>query len=96
MQTQPQTPSRFHLTLTRRSARPPDRMPRLLLGSVAAAAVLLAALALLGHWQTQAGAVAAVPSSTPPAEAESAFPVPAASEVLGAPAPVPDEPVSTF
>ncbi|OUM02643.1 hypothetical protein [Variovorax sp. JS1663] len=96
MQTQPQTRIRSRPVFPRRPAGGPASTPRLLLGSVAAAAVLLAALALLGYWQAGAGAVAAARPVAVPAATSIPSPVPAASEVLGAPMPVPDEPVATF
>lgn len=72
------------------------RLPRLLLGSVALAVALLAALALLGRWQA-AASLAIPPRVAVPAAAVSADPsVPDAGEALRNAAPVPDEAVSTF
>lgn len=80
--------------------RPPrrNRTPRLLLGSAALAAALLAVLALLGHWEAGAShsAVPAVAVPAPAATGDRDPSVPAAGEVLRNAEPVPDEAVSTF
>ena len=79
--------------------RPRARRPRLLAGSAALAAALLASLVFVGHWQAGAGhAGPARPSAPAPANPTGSgeHRVPAAVEVLKDVGPVPDEPVSTF
>ncbi|RST55889.1 hypothetical protein [Variovorax sp. MHTC-1] len=83
MQFQSHAASRYRLSALAGKSRKKSRMPRLLLGSVAMAAILLVGLALLGHWQAEASG-ATVQRQAPPAAAyRSSDPsVPAASEVL--------------
>ncbi|MBT2321019.1 hypothetical protein J7E62_01430 [Variovorax paradoxus] len=81
--------SRYRLSALARKSRK-SRMPRLLLGSVAAASALLAGLALLGHWQVEASSAATQRQAPPAAIHRSSDPsVPAASEVLGGRTPEP-------
>ncbi|WP_143684739.1 hypothetical protein [Variovorax sp. KK3] len=96
MQSPHRNPTRSPSWFSRRPARRPSSLPRLMLGSLAAAAVMLAALALLGHWQAEASTTAPVRTSAFPGTTDNPSPVPAASDVLGQPTPVPDEPVATF
>ncbi|MDR6534919.1 hypothetical protein [Variovorax soli] len=87
-----------HTAFVNRPPRRRTRMQQLLLGSVALAVALLAALVLLGAWQAEAShppaLMFAVPTLTSAGSGDAS--VPAASEVLRNAPSVPDEAVSTF
>jgi len=96
MQFQSHAASRYRLSALAGKSRKKSRMPRLLLGSVALAATLLAGLILLAHWQADAGSAAARQASPAAAYRSSDPSVPAASEVLTDRAPEPADHVPTF
>ncbi|MBT2301870.1 hypothetical protein J7E70_15515 [Variovorax paradoxus] len=96
MQFQSHAASRYRLSALAGHSRKKSRMPRLLLGSVAMAAILLVGLALLGHWQAEASGAAAQRQAPPAAYRSSDPSVPAASEVLNDRAPESADHVPTF
>jgi hypothetical protein len=97
MQFQSNAASRYRLSALAGKSRKKSRMPRLLLGSVALAALLLVGLALLGHWQAEASGAAVQRQALPAAAYRGGDPsVPAASEVLGDRATEQADPVPTF
>lgn len=97
MQLQSHAASRYRLSALAGNSRKKSRMPRLLLGSVAMAAILLVGLALLGHWQAEASGAATQRQASPAPAYRSRDPsVPAASEVLRDRAPQPPDQVPTF
>jgi hypothetical protein len=97
MQLQSHAASRYRLSALAANSRKKSRMPRLLLGSVVMAAILLAGLALLGHWQAEASGAATQRQAWPAAAYRSSDPsVPAASEVLTDRAPEPADHVPAF